>query len=129
MSDCKQKIKTITQLFPEILVICYFKELWVCPSIGDKTQQNDLINFQLPWISNCMHKINITTQIFLRYYNFKELCNLIGPGHILTYILTIYSLPIYNILKNKKNFIFEPSCRVQNVAVKIVLLCRHYHKP
>lgn len=34
----KQKIKTITKSFSEILLICYFCALWVCPDINDNTQ-------------------------------------------------------------------------------------------
>ena len=33
-----QNIKAITHLFPETLMICYFKALRVCPGMGDNTQ-------------------------------------------------------------------------------------------
>ena len=34
-----QQINKITQLFPEILLLCYFGEPWTCPGMSDETQQ------------------------------------------------------------------------------------------
>ena len=38
MPDSMRNIKTITQLFPEILEICYLEALWVCTGMSDSTQ-------------------------------------------------------------------------------------------
>ena len=34
-----QQIDKITQPFPEILLLCYFGEPWICPGMADQTQQ------------------------------------------------------------------------------------------
>ena len=34
-----QQIKKITQPFPEILLLCYFREPWTCSGMPDQTQQ------------------------------------------------------------------------------------------
>ena len=33
-----QQIKKITQPFSQILLLCYFGELWTCPDMPDQTQ-------------------------------------------------------------------------------------------
>ena len=34
-----QQINKITQPFPDILLLCYFGELWTCPGMPAQTQQ------------------------------------------------------------------------------------------
>ena len=36
-----QKINKITQLSPDILVMCYFRELWACWNINQLKQQDN----------------------------------------------------------------------------------------
>ena len=50
-----KKSTKITQPFPEILVISYFRELWACRTIPN---QNDMITLKLLWMCNNMHQIN-----------------------------------------------------------------------
>ena len=56
-----QKINKITKLSPDILVMCYFRELWACWNIPN---YNNKITMYFPWVCNYIQQINKIDQPF-----------------------------------------------------------------
>ena len=54
-----QKINKITQLFLELLAICYLRDFWACHTIP-----NRMTTLEFPWICNYMQQMSRITQPF-----------------------------------------------------------------
>ena len=71
------KIKTVTLLLPDILAVYHFRAFhFMCENIRPKWHDN----FRLPWVSDCIQKINKIALLFPEILHFKESCNPVGLG-------------------------------------------------
>lgn len=72
------KIKTVTLLLPDILAIYHFRAFEACLGMCENIRPKWQDNFRLPWMSDCIQKINKITLLFSEILHFKESCNPVG---------------------------------------------------